>query len=177
MDSINGWLIMETLPSNIKVHKLKKPKNWAYPFKTSEIVASLNLGELQKNVSIFYDNSPERPYRIWKKDRLSFSFAVLSITYYGHLPENDEATPGPYFHMCVRVCKPEYRQRLLEVFKEILPIIKNWMDGIQTTKSINSISLRYEDFSERTPPRLVLSQRPDKKDLFSIKIDLKEKDG
>lgn len=167
---------MELLPANVQVHKLKKPKDWSYPFKTSDIITALKLADLQKKISIFYDNVPERPYRLSKKFRPSYSFSVFSITYYGHLPKEDaDSLPGPYFHMCVRVCKPEYRQQLFKNLEQFMPRVTHWMETIQNTKSINSIKLRYEDFSERIPSKLVLSENG--VEVFSIKIDLKEEDG
>lgn len=160
------------LPQNVEVHKRKVPQKWCYPVKTSELVDLLKLGDLSKKVRIYYDNSPEKPYKLWKKDRGSFSFTVLSLTYYGHLPEDSPNTERPYFFMSVRLCRPSQRQKLLQAINELSPRICRWFDAIQRTKSINSISLRYEDFSERIQPRLVLSEN--KVEVCSIPIDLKD---
>jgi len=162
------------LPVNIYIHKLKKPKDWSYPVKTSDLLEHLDLAKLKRNVNIFYDNTPRRPYKSGKNSRPSYSFDIFSMTYYGHLPENSENTDSPYFHLCINVCQSEYRLRLQAAFIEVVPKIMSWIDKVQKIKSTNSIVFKYEDFSEYSDPKLVLAEN--KIEVFSIKLDLK-KDG
>lgn len=122
---------MNKLPANVEVHKLKKPKNWAYPVQTTELVNGLGVADLDYNVRIFYDNSPSKAV-----------FSFLNIIWQISQPE-------PHFYIRVQVVPGEYRQFWNKlIVAEVLPVLKKWVHGRHPPKS-EYATLLYHDRSWR----------------------------
>ena len=161
---------LNKLPENIYVRKSKTPKHWSFPLKTTDIITSLDLGNINKKFNIYYDNKV--PYSFGKKKSTNNSFDILGIKYYGHMPENSPNDEPPFFCMTVHVCNPAYKQKLLNVFNDITPILNDWIKKIHIAKTINSIKLDYWHHSSRIPPVIRLKQHPIEKEIFSLNMDL-----
>jgi hypothetical protein len=164
---------MQELPENVDPRKLKKPKGWSYPLKTSEIVEGLGLAGIDQKFGIFFDNKPPHPHKWRKKDRPDSSFTVLSISHHGPKSRLPDA---PYFHMSVGLCKPQYRQKVLKLLKEeVFPLIKAWIARVSENPTFDSVSLRYREW--RSPlgePTFRLTEN--KTEIFVKDFDLDKKD-
>jgi len=62
---------MDILPENVSVRKLKKPKGFSHPLKTTEVISLLGLENIKHKFGIFYDNSKPKDF-------------IFSIGWYGH---------------------------------------------------------------------------------------------
>lgn len=165
---------MQELPENVDPRKLKKPKGWSYPLKTSEIVEGLALAGMIQKFGIFYDNKPPHPYKWRKKDRPDNSFPILSISHHGPKTGLNDA---PYFHMGVNLCKPQYRQKVLKLLKEeLFPIIKDWIERVLDNPTHDYVSLRYRDWHAPLGTPQIIMLGTNKVELYVKDIDLDKKD-
>lgn len=163
---------VKELPDNVKSNKQKQPKGWSYPIKTMEVVEMLDLGSFEHNVHLYFDNSPPRE-KEWRGQEDN-SFDVLSLWH----SAGNNLYPEEYYSISVRLCKPKYRKKLLEIIKnDIFPIMKKW---IRAERVYEGLTLRYRQHhwqqgSHKVFPALVLGKgRIGEGEVFVKEIDLDE---